>query len=215
MNEKRIKGFLLKTKIEAAYDASGNTMGWRFLYSPARVLSGARVAFIGLNPGGDAPDRAHPQFAMPTGSAYQHESWAGRPPGTSPLQQQVLALFDRLNVAPENVLTGNLVPFRSPDWSSIHDPAGSLRFGKELWGPVLTRAGPSVVISMGTVVTQVIAESLGVKDLQRHPVGWGAVSARRGDFGRGTLIGLPHLSRFGVMTREASASHLDRLFQGI
>lgn len=59
-----------RNRIEAAYQRSGNALGWRFLYSPERTLGGARVAFIGLNPGGSTEDDAHGRYAMESGSAY-------------------------------------------------------------------------------------------------------------------------------------------------
>lgn len=40
----------LQQRIEAAYKESGNSHGWRLLASPACVLEGAEVAFIGLTP---------------------------------------------------------------------------------------------------------------------------------------------------------------------
>ncbi|MEG3662779.1 uracil-DNA glycosylase family protein [Celeribacter halophilus] len=206
----------MRAQIEAAYEKSGNTMGWRLLASPECTLHVAKVAFIGLNPGGSAVDAAHSVFSMPDGrSAYVDESWAGFAAGESPLQRQVRALFDRLKIAPEVVLAGNLVPFRSPDWASLVDPKGSLAFGKELWRGILRQAGASIVITMGGETTKAVADLLHVQNISRYPVGWGKITAQRGSFQNGTLIGLPHLSRFGVMNRAASSDHLDRLFDDL
>jgi len=124
-------------------------------------------------------------------------------------------LFNRLDVAPDVVLAGNLVPFRSPDWASIADQKGSLDFGKALWGGILRKARPSVVITMGGITTKAVAALLDVQNMVRYPVGWGNISAQRSTFKSGTLIGLPHLSRFGVMNRSASAAHLEVLFDGL
>lgn len=204
----------MENEIEDAYRRSGNTMGWRLLASPESTLNNAEVAFIGLNPGGSAVDIEQSVYVMPEGkSAYVTESWAGHAPGKSPLQSQVRALFARLAVAPDAVLAGNLVPFRSPDWQSLKDPQGSLRFGKELWRRILHQAKPSIVITMGSDTTKVIIDTLGVSNKKRYSVGWGHVTAQRGEFDGGTLIGLPHLSRFGVMNRAASKDHLERLFE--
>lgn len=202
----------LRSDIKTAYQNSGNTLGWRFLYSPEKVLNGARVAFIGLNPGGSTLEAGQSEFAMNNGSAYSNESWAGCAPGQSKLQRQVLALFRRIDAMPDNVLAGNLVPFRSPNWKSIDDGAGSLKFGKELWIRVLSRAKPSVIVTMGAEVTRAVAEIMDVKTLHRYPVGWGEITGQRGTFSGGMLVGLPHLSRFSIMNRDASASELDKLF---
>jgi uracil-DNA glycosylase len=206
----------LKAEIEDAYHNSGNTMGWRLLASPEITINNAEVAFIGLNPGGSAVVAEQSVYAMPEGqSAYVNESWAGRAPGQSPLQCQVRALFTRLNVAPNTVLAGNLVPFRSPNWASLNDPKGSLTFGKKLWGRILRRARPSIVITMGGDTTKAVASILGVPNMTRYSIGWGNITAQRGEFDGGTLIGLPHLSRFCVMNRAASADYLDLLFEGL
>lgn len=191
-------------------------MGWRLLASPESTLDGSKVAFIGLNPGGSSVDAEHSVFAMPEGqSAYVDESWKGCAAGESPLQRQVRALFERLEVVPHSVLAGNLVPFRSPDWSRLVDPKGSLTFGKELWRGILRRADASIVVTMGGDATKAVADLLSAENMRRHPVGWGNISAQRGSFDGGTLIGLPHLSRFGIMTRAKSADQLNSLFDGL
>lgn len=191
-------------------------MGWRLLASPSSTLERSKIAFIGLNPGGSSVDAEHSVFAMPEGqSAYVDESWAGHSAGKSPLQRQVLALFERLNVEPHDVLAGNLVPFRSSDWASLVDPKGAIGFGKELWSGILKQARPSIVITMGGETTKAVADLLNVQDLSRHSVGWGSITAQRGTFDSGVFFGLPHLSRFGVMTRTASADHLDKLFDNL
>ena len=206
----------MEKEIELAYRQSGNTMGWRLLASPKSTLISAKVAFIGLNPGGSIVDAEQSVYAMPEGkSAYVTESWAGHAPGQSPLQSQVRALFSRLGVAPDAVLAGNLVPFRSPNWNTLKDPQGSLIFGKELWRRILHRAKPSIVITMGGDTTKVIIDILGVSRTKRYSIGWGDVSAQRGNFEGGTLIGLPHLSRFSVMNRAASKNHLNLLFENL
>ncbi|HWU64737.1 MAG TPA: uracil-DNA glycosylase family protein [Ensifer sp.] len=197
--------------IEAAYQRSRNTLGWRFLYSPERTLCGARVAFIGLNPGGSTEDDTHGRYAMDSGSAYSNESWAGYAPGESSLQRQVLALFKKLDIKPEHVLAGNLVPFRSPDWRSLKDRKASVQFGMELWVEALRSAKPSIVITMGTQATRIVAELLGVESLTKQHIGWGRVAAYSARYDGGWLIGLPHLSRFGVITRPQSSEALEKL----
>lgn len=205
-----------ENEIEDAYHKSGNKMGWRLLASPESTLRDAKVAFIGLNPGGSSVDVEQSVYAMPEGkSAYVTESWAGHAPGKNPLQSQVRSLFSRLEVSPDAVLAGNLVPFRSPSWKDLKDHQGSLAFGKELWGKILRQAKPSILITMGGDTTKAAMDIMGVQKMNRYSVGWGDVSAQRGEFDGGTLIGLPHLSRFGIMRREASKIHLGILFENL
>lgn len=202
----------IEARIRRAYKESSNTMGWRFLSSPAQTLQGARVAFIGLNPGGSSEDDNHAEFAMKAGSAYRDESWAGCLPGESKLQKQVLALFERIGEKPENVLSGNLIPFRSPDWKSLKEPQSAIEFGEELWSTVLRTAQPSLIVTMGSQAIDSVSRLLQVREVQKIHVGWGNVTACKGQFSGGTFVGLPHLSRFGIMNRPESASCLEKLF---
>lgn len=198
-------------RIEEAYQQSGNTLGWRFLYSPSKTLAGAPVAFIGLNPGGSVEEDMHGTYAMERGSAYSHEGWGGCAPGQHQLQKQVLALFAKLETKPEDVLAGNLVPFRSRDWNSLKNRKNSVQFGKELWKEVLQRSQSSLIITMGAQTTKILSEMLNIRQLEKHPTGWGKVSAFRGEFEGGSLVGLPHLSRFGIVTRPQCSAYFDML----
>lgn len=194
----------LSTRIDHAYRNSGNELGWRFLTSPAHVLEAAEVAFVGQNPGGCVRPPDHAEFAMPSGSAYVIERWDDHPAGESPLQRQVRTLFAGLNVLPENVLAGNLVPFRSPSWECLMNKQSAVRFGMELWREVLANARPRLVIGMGNKATIALAAILQVRDMETIPVEWGQVRATRGTFAGGTLIGLPHLSRYPIFNRPRS-----------
>jgi hypothetical protein len=203
----------LKTQIEAAYRRSGNDLGWRLLYSPASVLDGAQIAFIGLNPGGSVRPVDHSEFSMASGSAYVVEKWGnGNEPGQSPLQKQVRALFHRLEVEPDQVLAGNLVPFRSPSWDRLENQHNALQFGENIWNEIFQRVRPKLVIGLGGETFSALSRILSVYNVQSIPVGWGNVSGTRALFKGGSLVGLPHLFRFGVGTRVQSAAPLRELF---
>ncbi len=200
----------LADRIDSEYKASGNNLGWRFLYSPARVLTDARVAFIGMNPGGDFCPVDHTVFATDGGCAYELENW-GAPPGKSRLQKEVIELFRWVGEQPIDVLAGNLVPFRSKDWASLRNSAHALTFGKIIWEQVLAKAQPKIVIVMGTPARNALKEMLDVAETESLHINWGKVSGERGSFAGGTFIGLPHLSRFNIVTRAASKEPLERL----
>lgn len=186
-------------------------LGWRLLYSPRRVLSGARVAFIGFNPGGSSIVPSHGEFSTEKGSAYRKdvEDWGP----SSRLQDQVMELFRRLKVHPDEVLAGNLVPFRSPDENSLKGRADAVAFGRNLWTEILDVVQPTVVVSMGGGANREIRGLLNVENVETVPVGWGTITGSRGQFSGGHWIGLPHLSRFTIMNRQASQSALDTLFR--
>lgn len=200
--------------IEQAYRKSENQLGWRFLSCPARNLEGAKVAFVGLNPAGNGPEDRD-GFAMPEGtSAYRDESWGGCAPGEAVLQKQVLALFARLGQRPENVLSGQFIPFRSPRLNKLKNLQFCLAFGEELWSGVFSSAKPELVVTLGFDTLPHMQRILGVVSVEKIPVNWGNYSARRGTFKGGTLIALPHLSTFKIMNRPQSATALDTLFEG-
>ena len=199
----------LEQRIEEEYHRLGYDLGWRFLYSPVGTLHGAKVAFIGLNPGGREKRLDHASFAMPEGySAYRDEAWS-HTKGQSVLQKQVLGLFDKLAQRPEDVLSGNLVPFRSQSWKQLQRRTEALRFGQQLWSSVLKVAKPELVVTMGADVRKALSPCAE----KRVPLGWGNVcgSVAVDDLGV-THVSLPHLSRFSVMQRPASRPGLKTLF---
>ena len=192
--------------------AGGHSLGWRLLYSPAHVLTGAEVALVSLHPVGTACPPVHADFAMPSGSAYATESWGDHPPGGHPFQEQVLALLGKLHVRPEAVLAGNLVPFRAPDWPSVADREAALEIGRGLWRDILEAAGPRLVIAMGTVATDALAKILGAVAAERHPLGIGNATATCAQFDGGALVGLPDLAEHPVVTRPESLPALQAAF---
>ena len=208
----------LESLIQEAYDARrrryrGSALGWRLLYGPRRALSGTQVAFVGLNPGGQSVDPAHRTRSTEAGSAYCKavEDWGP----SSTLQDQVIALFRRLDVAPEDVLAGNLVPFRSASEDTLTGASEAIAFGRTLWKEILAEVRPRLVVSIGRTANREVSGLLLVRDAQTYPTGWRAHTASRGRFPGGTWIGLPHLSRFGIMTRRKSEAAMDALFKEI
>lgn len=201
----------LEDEIETAYKLSSNNLGWRLLYSPESVLVGADVALIGLNPGGtEAPPR-HAEFAMAPGrSAYRDEDW-GKPAGQHRLQVQVLSLFDRLGVKPEEVLAGNLVPFRSPRWDALADLPAAKELGIDIWTRILERVQPSMIVVMGG---EVWSFTRGIREGSEEKVSlaWGNVSGRTAATRWGRVVALPHLSTHSVITRQKSQAGLNQLF---
>ena len=99
------------------------------------------------------------------------------------------------------VLAGNLVPFRSPSWANLENPDCSLRFGESLWTTILNRARPSLVVGMGREVQAPLSRILGATGSpSKVQVGWGNISATKSAIPGGSLVVLPHLSRFGIVS---------------
>lgn len=215
------------TQIEAAYQALGHSLGWRFLYSPGATLApGTRLMFAGLNPGGG---RYEPPLAsVEEGNAYRVERWG--PGGTlNPLQKQIRALYDRLvALLPihgserlmDQTLAVNFCPFRSPSWEALPHKKESLAFSIDLWRQMLPEVRPSVILCLTPVPFggfRTVLEEMGGQQVRQAliPVGWGAVHYEESLYqvsGHSVLlVRLPHLSRFRIFGRPASEEAARRL----
>ena len=203
----------LEDRIRKEYHRRGDRLGWRLLYSPEACLDIARVAFLGMNPGGNRPRPEHDEFAMSRGSAYVIESWKESPPGCSKLQNEVRALFGLLKERPEDVLAGNLVPFRSPNWRSLRDPQGAINFGRAIWREILATAQPQIIIAMGKEVRQAVKPLVGADKTRSILLNWGQVDGERGRCRFGVFVGLPYLGRFPVVSREESRPAIRELLK--
>lgn len=200
-------------RIEREYQRRGDTMGWRLLYSPWRTVETATVAFIGLNPGSSRNDAEHSVLSCEAGSAYEIESWGGYPPGEAPLQRQVQAVFRRARVECKDVLAGNLIPFRSASVQRLSDAQGASSFGTALWRDLLAQSRVRLVIAMGRDAQKALLAAYCLAEIvETRPSGWGQQRVHRARSADVTIIGVPHLSRFRIMTRPQSQAALDWAF---
>jgi hypothetical protein len=189
--------------IEAEYERLGHQLGWRLLTCPWKNIGQASVALITINPGGGRYENA--QWSVEEGSAYVVESWKGQAPGTEKLQRQVRRMFRLIGIAPSDILSGYLVPFRSRSWGDLPKKPESLHFGKKLWREILAHSNIRTVFAFGKDAGPHVASLFGAKLEIRHEAGWGTETIDRYCFGRdGVLIVLPHLSRFGLFGRARS-----------
>ena len=201
--------------IDKEYQRLGLSLGWRFLTCSSRNLSpSTEILFLSLNPGGKVSRPDHPSASCESGSAYTAESWSGAPAGQSKLQQQIRRLFEIIDVNIESVLSGQLVPFRSPSWSELPRQADCLEFGTRLWREIIDYVQPRLIIGMGKsqlrpVLRAICGEPTRSEDI---PVGWGSISAGLDLYPDTRIVSLPHLSRFGIMKRARSQLALEQLF---
>ena len=210
----------LTKRIEDEYARRADQSGWRLLASSRSSLQNPRVVFIGVNPGGTCQPEDHGEFAMDEGSAYVVESWGGHPPGDSPLQRQIRALFDRVGESPSEVLAGNLVPFRSRSEKDLREPGSAIEFGRSVWADIFAHLSntPEIVITMGRKTRSPLCRILNIHEasMERVPLNWGRVGGYKGRFtyrgASGRFVNLPHLSRYRVATRERSRRTLAELF---
>lgn len=203
----------LRDCIEAGYASSGNTQGWRFLYSHRSVLHNADVAIIGLNPGGIERNAEHGEFDVPRGtSAYVNERWKDYPEGKEPFQLEIQALCKWINVEPQNMLAGNFIPWRSRSWKNLKDPIRATDFASQLWSGIFQAVQPQLIIAIGLDTGCHIAKVLQTPAMTKVSIGWGNYTARTVTHSGQRLIAFPHLSRFRIMDREKSREALEKVF---
>jgi hypothetical protein len=206
-------GSFSASAIEAEYNRLGHNLGWRLLTCPARNIATAKVALIAVNPGGEECEVS--RWATDAGSAYVTERWKRRPAGEERLQKQVRRMFELMQVTPDEVLSGYLVPFRSRDWNSLPEKALSLDFGMRIWRAILERARPQIVIAFGKDIAVHVVSLLGATAKQQHKSGWGEQTIDTFRFGSsGKLIVLPHLSRFALFNRPDSEERFCEILNG-
>jgi hypothetical protein len=190
--------------IDAEYSRRGYTLGWRLFTCPARNVETAELALITLNPAGnkDEPER---RWSVEAGSAYVTESWKNFPPGEERLQRQVKRMFEIADQKPESVLSGYLVPFRSPAWSELANREAAREFGKNLWRAILMQTNLKIIVVFGKDIGGDVAQLLNARGDCRFMSGWGNQSIDAYRFAEtGRLIVLPHLSRFALFGRPQS-----------
>jgi hypothetical protein len=204
----------LVNQIDEKYLQLSHTQSWRFLTSPKSTLSKRTDAiFITLNPGGDKITHERDKESCEHGSPYLYESWKGCPPGEESLQKQIQILYRELDWEFDSVLSGQLVPFRSPSWSELPRQGESLEFGIQLWREVINCVKPNIIVAMGkSELRSPLIKILGKpKASETHSVGWGNISASLDIFASCKLLSLPHLSRFKIMGRPQSQTCINTI----
>lgn len=215
-------------KIQVAYDDLSHELGWRFLYTPARMLSeDTQLVFLGLNPGGVR--YVAPVASVEEGNAYRVERW-GKGDQLNGLQVQIRMLYEKLSerlhqeptpVLMDRTLAANFCPFRSPSWDRLHNRIGSVEFSKHLWFQLFQHLSPSVIICLTDLPFVYIGEVLlskGFKEksASRELVGWGNVTYSTSMYDemgneRVMMVRLPHLSRYKVFGRRESQHAVSEL----
>jgi uracil-DNA glycosylase len=190
--------------IEAEHDRLGYSAGWRFMMTAERTLATADVAIVGLNPGGTR--RHGPPWSQKEGNAYFIEAWGGKRAGADPLQRQVQRMCQVLGVRQDAVFAAQFVPFRSNAWSDLTRKPEAVAFSRRLWSWALPQMKAKLFVCVGKgVVAPEIAGLLDARPIGAVPAGWGEQTIERYRTADGRLVlGLPHLSRFGLFGRAVS-----------
>lgn len=172
-------------QIRRTYSKLGHTLGWRFLYSPARTFNPkTRIVFIGLNPGGRRFGPAEP--SVEEGNAYRVQPW-GHGERLNSLQKQVCAFYSMLlkavpggDVAKlmDTTLSANFIPFRSASWARLRRRSESVQFARRLWTDILAFVRPDILVTMGSEVRHQIDSLLATRASVTRPASYRVTGAR-------------------------------------
>jgi len=196
-----------KDEIDKRYQEIGFDLGWRFMMTPAALLTKADICLVGLNPGGDIYVEGAWDFA--DGNAYHVERWRDEGESYSPLQLQIHRLEQILGIEENDYLAAQFVPFRSPNWKSLRQKRKlALAFGRELWSWTLQQSPAKLFLCLGNDVAIEMTKLLNCRDEEEtYPVNWEplTIGRRIAPDGR-VVIRIPHLSRFQIFGRSEGAS---------
>ena len=227
--------------IEREYHLLGHEIGWRFITGPKSTFSSQTdIVFVSLNPGGDHDPPDHPHASSEKGSSYLIERWNGKPAGKSSLQVQFQRLIQKLQQTSGNedsledyintkVLTSHFIPFRSKRFAALHNKDKSIRFGRKLWGQILQKILPKIIITLNPDsfknLSEILVNSGGqLLDHKFFQTGWGVDTTRpiqcevrkylKSDKTI-TILRLPHLSTFKLFSNDKCAPYLNVIFNYI
>lgn len=204
--------------IKARYDSLGFQSGWTFLCCNEDRLKDARIAIVGLNPGG-RDDEGRYGGCWATGhNPYYDEFWGGLDANGKGLhdrlQLQIQKWHELAGIEKDESLCAQFVPFRTRDWEGVSKRAGLeaevLTFSRNLWSAVLSSCSAQVFITMGKVAARELATLLHAPPAPcKLRTGWGTakIDLYVADDGR-RVIGMPHPSRYALFDREGSQSEL-------
>lgn len=223
-----------ESRIRDGYAELGHDQGWSFLYTPGATLnSQARFLFMGLNPGGEGEPNSV-SLTTEKGNAYHPEvesDWLGNGK-PSPLQSQVVALYDRLRrridgstrTLMDSTLAANFCPFRSSSWSALKNQEATIKFSYDLWADIFQELELTTIVCMSLLVFDKMSSIATITDgkevaSEEKYIGWGKVKYRYKKIQYADhelfILCLPHLSRYKVFASPNCSSELDRIIDAV
>lgn len=187
----------------------GLTQGFKMLYGPWSSLGTASVAFLSLKPGAAPPGADLRTVSDERGNSYKIE----RSTTVSPITEQFLALAALLGHAPREILSGVVAPFRAAAWEEMTaaQKDGALALGRRFWAGPLARPDLRLVLAVSQEAADLVVALTGAALEAEIPAGWGNLRLRRYRTGDGrTVVHLPHLSRFRLLSRASSREAVAR-----
>lgn len=188
-------------KLESMY---GYRHGFKLLYCPwSTLFEGCEVAFLSMNPAGRTPDDADPRTVSDErGNSYRIERYTTK----SPITEQYLQLCELMRVSPDRVLCGALAPFRTKKWKASRD-GQNMAIGRVFWEAALgMQSSLRVLVCSGKPAENTLIDMLGGELERSVSAEWGNIRIRQYRVADPacSLIALPQLSRFKLLSRPAS-----------
>ena len=131
----------------------------------------------------------------------------------SPIADQYRQLCEFVNVDPEKVLTGTLMPFRTPKWNKRRD-APNVEVAKPFWSTILNGSKVRKVFCMGRDVEDAVVKLVNARLDRQVAANWGNLSIRRYVTASGmNVYGLLHLSTYKMFGRAECLPQLAELLK--
>ncbi|MCB1340890.1 MAG: hypothetical protein KDK24_07480 [Pseudooceanicola sp.] len=195
--------------LESEEGQRGYSDGFKLLFCPWRLVETADSLFIGLNPGSDPSGEFMRIASDERGNSYLVQRAARH----SPIAAQFEALCAFVGRDPQEVLTGTLMPYRTPRWQARRDRP-NIAVAAPFWRAIFESGRLGHVYCMGKVVEDEIVSLTGARLEAQIPANWGDLTIRRHVAPDGMRIyGLLHLSTFKMFGRAECLPQLAELFR--
>jgi len=204
---------MIAPAIQSAIDALSKPMRERsgsvFYTGRSAFAQFADLYILGLNPGGSPASQADETIARDLAewrdnehfhwSAYEDESWVGRPMGTSGMQLRMIHMFKQLGLSLRDIPASNVVFVRSANEAALAaEKASLLRACWPVHEAVLGALSIRSVLALGTTAGRWIRDALGAhvriaEFRETNARGWASEAHKAAD-GR-AVITLTHPGR--------------------
>jgi uracil-DNA glycosylase len=187
--------------IDQKYRDLGFEKGWTFLACSEARLFDAKIALVGLNPGGGGvgDDYAYAGNWSCNQNAFYDEA--------SGHQSQIQEWHRILGVQKDETLCAQFIPFRSPNLKGLKNQDEAIAFSRDLWTWVLRLSPATLFLAMGKLAAHHLANLMDAAQIEPPlPTGWGRQAIEVWEAGCGRrVIGMPHPSRYKLFGRGTSS----------
>jgi hypothetical protein len=187
----------------------GYTDGFKLLFCPWSLIDTADTLFLSLNPGNDPSGEFMRIASGERGNSYLVQRQAKH----SPIAEQYRQLCEFIDRNPEQVLTGTLMPFRTPKWDRRRDQP-NIEVVTPFWRNILKSGRIRQVFCMGRDVEDAVVNLASARLECEIPANWGKLNIRRHVTANGMKVyGLLHFSTYKMFGRAECVPQLAELLE--